>query len=43
VGEFWYIDKGTLYLQSSAKARDAFVKQVDHYVERAKAYWVKLP
>jgi hypothetical protein len=43
VGEFWYIDKGRLYLQSSARARETFIKRVDHYVERATAYWVTLP
>jgi len=42
VGKCWHIDKGRLYLQSSAKARDAFIKRVDHYVERATAYWATL-
>jgi hypothetical protein len=43
LGEFWYVDKGKLYLQSSARARDIFIKRVDHFVEMAAAYWTQLP
>jgi hypothetical protein len=42
VGKFWHIDKAKLYLQSGARARDTFIKRVDHYVERAAAYWAQL-
>jgi hypothetical protein len=42
LGEFWVIDKSKLYLQSNAGARENFTKRVDHYVERAAAFWATL-
>ena len=43
LGEFWSVSNEKLYLQSTARARDAFAAKADYYVRRAAAYWATLP